>query len=353
MILTTLYDTGKQRKVKKPLCVLTMGDPSGVGPEIIIKTILSERARDSAVIVVAGYSEPFARDAALLNVDLEIREIKSPDEITEEENTLQIIIPSKRVEIPLKYGILDSNCGLSAALSIELSAELALAHIVDAVVTAPINKESLNMAGYAFPGHTEFYQHLSGAEDIGMMLTLGYFRVMHVTTHTAIRDVPDLVKKERIFRVATLMNDALKLLGIEHPKLAVSGLNPHAGESGLFGREEIEEIAPAVEKLNAGGINASGPFPPDTVFARAFCGEFDGVVAMFHDQGHIALKLAGFKFGSDGCEIGGVNTTLGMPIIRTSVDHGTAFDIAGKGVASPQSMIEAVEMAAMLAKGKQ
>ncbi|MFC1538101.1 4-hydroxythreonine-4-phosphate dehydrogenase PdxA [Candidatus Latescibacterota bacterium] len=339
--------------MKKPLCVLTMGDPSGIGPEIIVKTVLSERARDSAVMVVAGYPEPFVRDTELLKVDLKVKEITSTDEITEDKNILQIFIPSRSIEIPLEYGILDKNCGLSAAASIELSAELALAHEVDAVVTAPINKESLNLAGYAFPGHTEFYQHLSGAEDIGMMLTLGDFRVIHAVTHTAIRDVPDLVKKERIVRVATLMNDALRLLGIENPKLAVSGLNPHAGESGLFGREEIEEIAPAVEELNAGGINAAGPFPPDTVFAKAFCGEFDGVVAMFHDQGHIALKLAGFKFGRDACEIAGVNTTLGMQIIRTSVDHGTAFDIAGKGVASSLSIIEAVEMAAMLAKGKQ
>ncbi|MFC1490415.1 4-hydroxythreonine-4-phosphate dehydrogenase PdxA [Candidatus Latescibacterota bacterium] len=338
--------------MKKPLCMLTMGDPSGVGPEIILKTLLSERARAAAIMVVAGYPEPFARDAALLNLDIKIKEITSLDEVTEDENTLYLMIPPRNIDIPLGYGILDKKCGLAAASAIELSAEHAIANNVDAVVTAPINKESLNMAGYDYPGHTEFYQHLSGAPYIGMMLTLGDFRVIHVVTHTAIREVPDLVKKERIMRVATLMNDALKLLGIENPKLAVSGLNPHAGESGLFGKEEIEEIIPAVEELCSAGVNAIGPLPPDTVFARAYSGEFDGVVAMFHDQGHIALKLAGFKYDGDSCEICGVNTTLGMPIIRTSVDHGTAFDIAGNGVASSLSMIEAVEMASKLAIGK-
>ncbi|MFC1551228.1 4-hydroxythreonine-4-phosphate dehydrogenase PdxA [Candidatus Latescibacterota bacterium] len=338
--------------MNKPLCVLTMGDPAGVGPEIILKTLRSPRARKSAVMMVTGYPEPFERDAALLNADMNIKEITSPDEITDNEHTLHLMIPHRDIEIPLGYGLLDKMCGLAAASSIELSAELAVTHKVDAVVTAPINKESFNMAGYDFPGHTEFYQHLSGAADIGMMLTLGDFRVIHVVTHTAIRDVPDLVKKERIMRVAALINDALKLLGIDNPRLAVSGLNPHAGESGLFGKEEIEEITPAVEALCSGGVDAVGPLPPDTVFARAYGGEFDGVVAMFHDQGHIALKLAGFKFNEGACEICGVNTTLGMPIIRTSVDHGTAFDITGKGEASPLSMIEAVEMASKLAIGK-
>jgi 4-phospho-D-threonate 3-dehydrogenase / 4-phospho-D-erythronate 3-dehydrogenase len=329
-----------------------MGDPAGVGPEIIIKTLQSPRARDSAVMMVAGYPGPFKRDAALLSADINIKEITSPEDITDDEHTLHLMIPPRDIELPSGYGSVDKICGLAAASAIELSAELAVSRKVDAVVTAPINKESLNMAGYDFPGHTEFYQYLSNAADIGMLLTLGDFRVIHVVTHTAIRDVPDLVKKERIMRVATLMNDALKLLGIERPRLAVSGLNPHAGESGLFGQEEIEEITPAVETLCSEGVNAIGPLPPDTVFARAYSGEFDGVVAMFHDQGHIALKLAGFKFNEGACEICGVNTTLGMPIIRTSVDHGTAFDIAGIGEASPLSMIEAVEMASKLAIGK-
>ncbi len=248
--------------------------------------------------------------------------------------------------------MVDARCGKAAARCIERSAELLLDGRADAVVTAPINKEALSLAGYRYPGHTEFYRHLTGAGDIAMMLSLGAFRVVHVTTHTAIRDVPALVTKDRIMRVALLLTDALELLGIDRPRIAVSGLNPHAGEAGLFGREEIDEIAPAVAELAGLGIDITGPHPPDTVFARAYGGEFDAVVAMYHDQGHVALKLAGFRIAGENREVGGVNTTLGLPVIRTSVDHGTAFDIAGRGIASPTSMLDALDVAAALAIGK-
>ncbi len=338
--------------MNKPLCILTMGDPSGIGPEVILKTMFSSRARETARMAVVGYPKPFEREAAALGLDLRIRSIAEPGDIGGDSTALNLIVPDTVIDIPGEYGIVDARCGKAAGLAIETAAGLALEGRADAIVTAPINKESLNAAGYIFPGHTEFLRHLTGARDIGMLLTLGKFRVIHVATHVAIRDVPALVKKERIMRVATLMNDALLLLGMNRPRIAVSGLNPHAGEAGMFGDEEITEIAPAVEELKSAGIAASGPYPPDTIFARAYCGEFDGVVAMFHDQGHIALKLAGFKFGDEGSEVGGVNTTLGLPIIRTSVDHGTAFDIAGQGIASPLSMIEAVEMAAALARGR-
>jgi len=337
--------------MEKPLCALTMGDPAGVGPEVVLKTLFSKRARNAARMVIIGYPEPFIRDSKLLNLNIDIKKISSAQKVTEQKNTLHLIVPVESLKIPMDYGILDKKCGRAAALCIELSARLAINGDVDAIVTAPINKESLNLSGYNYPGHTEFYQHLVGSKDTAMMLTLGNFRVIHVVTHTAIRDVPDMIKKNRIVRVASLMHNTLKLLGIRSPKLAVCGLNPHAGESGLFGSEEIEEIIPAVEELKDGGMDVTGPLPPDTVFARAYSGEFDGVVAMYHDQGHIALKLAGFRFADGSREIGGVNTSLGMPIIRTSVDHGTAFDIAGKGLASPLSMIEAVELASRLAKG--
>jgi len=336
----------------KPLCALTMGDPAGIGPEVILKTVQSQRARDAARMIVVGFPEPFERDASLLDTDVTIRHIDSPDDRADDSAVLDILVPDSGFIPPLDYGVIDARCGKAAGLCIEHSARLALDGAVDAVVTAPISKESLNAGGYNYPGHTEFYQYLTGAPDIGMMLTLGNFRVIHVATHVAIRDVPGLVKKNRIVRVTLLMHEALLCLGIDNPKIAISGLNPHAGEAGMFGDEELNEIIPAVEELGTQGVRAAGPLPPDTVFARAYCGEFDGVVAMFHDQGHIALKLAGFKFGENGREVGGVNTTLGLPIIRTSVDHGTAFDIAGTGTASPLSMIEAVEMAAALARGR-
>ena len=336
----------------KPHCALTMGDPSGIGPEIILKTLFSQRANDAAGMVVIGYPEPFVRDAKFLDLDISIKKIRSPRQFKEKENTLHLIEPSKSLKIPADYGIINTTCGLAAAVAIELSAKMALNGDIDAVITAPINKESLNMAGFCYPGHTEFYQYLPSADDTAMMLSLGNFRIIHVVTHSAIRDVPGMITEDRIVRVASLMHDTLLLLGIKRPKLAVCGLNPHAGESGLFGREEIEVINPAVETLQADGINVTGSLPPDTVFARAYSGEFDGVVAMFHDQGHIALKLAGFKLAEGARKVGGVNVTLGLPFIRTSVDHGTAFDIAGKGQASPLSMIEAVELASQLVRGK-
>jgi 4-hydroxythreonine-4-phosphate dehydrogenase len=328
-----------------------MGDPAGIGPEVILKTIFSARANEAADLTVIGFPGPFERDAAVLGLKVAINLLRSPRDLARGENVVNLIVPAGASDFPLDYGIVEARCGLAAALCIERSAELALAGEIDAVVTAPISKESLNLAGYAFPGHTEFYRSLTGAEDIAMLLSLGAFRVVHVVTHTAIRDVPALIRKDRIVRTALLLEDALWKFGIARPRIAVSGLNPHAGEAGLFGREEIEEITPAVEELRARGLDVSGPFPPDTVFARAYSGEFDGVVAMYHDQGHIALKLAGFRLSGEVREVGGVNTTLGLPIIRTSADHGTAFDIAGKGIASAASMIEAVETAAALAQG--
>jgi len=346
------WENATELNMKKPLCVLTMGDPAGVGPEVILKTLFSARARRAADMVVIGYPGPFERDAGLLNLDVRFRETASLKNAGGADDTVDIIVPDRSFSPPLDYGVVDERCGRAAGLSIVRSAELTLGGGADAVVTAPINKESLNAAGFDIPGHTEFYRNLTGAGEIAMMLTLGDFRVAHVTTHVAIKNVPALVRKTRIVTVASLFHEAVRCLGIEQPRLAVSGLNPHAGEAGMFGSEEITDIAPAVGELRKRGMEVEGPLPPDTVFTRAWCGEFDGVVAMFHDQGHIALKLAGFKLGGGAREVGGVNTTLGLPIVRTSVDHGTAFDIAGRGIASPLSMIEAVETAAALVKGR-
>ena len=338
--------------MQKPLCLITMGDPAGIGPEVILKAVFSPRAARAADIAVIGYPGPFKRDAAMLGMDIAVRTAVSPRGVRGEPGTLELIVPGPEADVPLDYGIVDTRTGLAAARCIERSAELLKSGRADAVVTAPINKEALALAGYDFPGHTEFYRHLTGAGDIAMMLSLGNFRIVHVTTHTAIREVPALIRRERIVRVVRLFESALRLLGIGRPEIAVAGLNPHAGEAGMFGMEEKEEISPAVAELRALGLGVTGPHPPDTVFARAYGGEFDGVAAMYHDQGHIALKFAGFRIAGEKREVGGVNTTLGLPIIRTSVDHGTAFDIAGKGIASPTSIIEAIETAAALARGR-
>jgi 4-hydroxythreonine-4-phosphate dehydrogenase len=217
---------------------------------------------------------------------------------------------------------------------------------IHAVSTAPINKEAIHKAGSPFPGHTEIFANLTGLtpKDVAMLLIAGKLRVFHVTAHESLRHACELTKKERVLETIKLAHKSLKDLGIEEPKIAVAGLNPHAGEGGLFGDEEIKEIAPAIKLANELGINAIGPFSPDSVFFRASKGEFDGVVAMYHDQGHIPLKLIGFT--------NGVNVTIGLPIIRTSVDHGTAFGRAGKGYADPTSMSEAIKLAATMSEAK-
>ena len=230
--------------------------------------------------------------------------------------------------------------------------ELALSGDIDATVTGPIHKEALNATGYHYAGHTEIYADLTHTKDYAMMLADGGFRVAHVSTHVSLRDAIDRVRKERIVKVIQLSDATLKKLGVEKPRIAVAGLNPHAGEGGMFGREEIDHILPAVEEAIALGINADGPIPPDTVFSKMRGGQYDIVVVMYHDQGHIPTKLSGFQYdektGTWGA-MSGVNMTLGLPIIRTSVDHGVAFGKAGEGRANPESLIQAIQMAAKLA----
>jgi len=231
--------------------------------------------------------------------------------------------------------------------------DLALAKEIDATVTGPINKEAINLAGYHYAGHTEIYADFTKTKDYAMMLADGDYRVIHVSTHVSLRKACDLAKKERILKVINLGYKTLLRLSVENPRIAVAGLNPHAGEEGLFGDEETAEIIPAIKVAREKGINVDGPVPPDTVFAKARGGQYDLVVAMYHDQGHIAMKVAGFNYDETTREwtsMSGVNVTLGLPIIRTSVDHGVAFGKAGEGRATPQSMIEAIKMAAQLCK---
>jgi 4-hydroxythreonine-4-phosphate dehydrogenase len=230
--------------------------------------------------------------------------------------------------------------------------EMALVDQIDATVTSPINKAAINAAGHHYTGHTEIYSTLTATPDVSMMLTDGSFRVAHVSTHVSLREACDRVKKERVRRVIELAHDTLQRMEIPSPRIAVAGLNPHCGEDGLFGSEDEEEIAPAVAAARTAGIDAEGPLPADTVFSKMLGGLYDLVVVMYHDQGHIPAKLVGFKFNAktgDWSSLAGVNVTLGLPIIRTSVDHGTAFGKAGEGRANPQSLIESIRMAARLA----
>jgi 4-hydroxythreonine-4-phosphate dehydrogenase len=232
---------------------------------------------------------------------------------------------------------------------------LALAGEIDGTITGPINKEAINLAGHHYSGHTEIYAHLTGTDRYSMLLAGEGLRVVHVSTHVSLREACDLVKKERVLEVIRLADVACKQLGILSPKIGVAGLNPHASENGMFGREEIEEITPAIEEAKLQGIDADGPVPPDSLFSKAKGGWYDIAVVMYHDQGHIPLKTVGFVWDKDAgkwSSISGVNITLGLPIVRSSVDHGTAFGKAGKGTASEMSLIHAIEYGAMLASNR-
>jgi 4-hydroxythreonine-4-phosphate dehydrogenase len=254
-----------------------------------------------------------------------------------------------------QYGRVSAMCGKASVEYIEKGIAMAVAKEIDAVVTGPIHKESINQAGCPHPGHTEIFGTLTGTKDYAMMLVGGDLRVVHVSTHVSLRTAIERTKKPRVLTVIRLANRALKALGIAQPKIAVAGLNPHAGEHGLFGDEEIKEIIPAIEDARAEGIVVEGPIAPDTVFGRTRGGLYDIVVCMYHDQGHIPLKTLGFTFDKTTqkwTSVAGVNVTLGLPIIRTSVDHGTAFGKAGKGTAAHDSMLDAIDVAVKLAKGR-
>lgn len=329
---------------EKPIIAITMGDPSGIGPEIIAKALSEGRIYDICRPIVIGDVKVMA---AATKLDSRNPQVNSVETITQASFRQGIIdvLDLKNIDITsLQHGRVDRNSGRAAVEYVKEAIDLALKGVVDAIATAPLNKEAMNLAGFPYPGHTEILAETTGSKNYAMMLLAGPLRVVHVTTHTSLRKACDQIKKERVATTIRLTDRAVKDLGIAKPRIAVAGLNPHAGEGGLFGTEEMEEIAPAIRECRSEGILAEGPFPPDTVFLRGKRGEFDAVVAMYHDQGHIPVKILGFEEG--------VNVTIGLPIIRTSVDHGTAFDIAWRGVADPRSMIEAIRVAADMAKAR-
>jgi 4-hydroxythreonine-4-phosphate dehydrogenase len=313
---------------RKPTLAITMGDPAGIGPEVIVKALTYSEVQETCIPVVYGDRDWMQRTARDLGLpcEIEIRQATHAD------------LSQVRV------GALSAEAGKAAAECVITATKAALAGEADAVVTAPIHKEAIALGGYPYPGHTELLAEVTGTPRYGMLLLSGPLRVVHVSTHVSLREAIERVKTARILECLRLGDRACRELGIAAPHLAVAGLNPHAGEHGLFGTEDAEEIAPAVALAQQEGMQASGPYPPDTVFARALNAEFDLVVAMYHDQGHIPVKLHGFDTG--------VNVTIGLPIIRVSVDHGTAFDIAGKGIAREQSMLEAVRVAVRMARAK-
>jgi 4-hydroxythreonine-4-phosphate dehydrogenase len=337
----------------RPLLGISMGDPGGIGPEICAKALDSPSLYDLCRPVVVGDAEVIRDAVRFCGLGLRVRNCHRPWNGVFHHGVIDILDLGNLPLSALRLGRVTAAQGKASFEYVAKVIELALAREIDGTVTAPINKAALNEGGRHYAGHTEIYGDLTQTKDYSMMLAEGNFRVTHVSTHVSLREACDRVKTPRVLKVIELTQDALKRINVPRPRIAVAGLNPHCGEGGLFGTEDDQEIAPAVAAACAAGIRAEGPLPADTLFSKLRGGQYDAVVAMYHDQGHIPTKLMGFhydaKSGSWG-QMAGVNVTLGLPIVRTSVDHGTAFDKAGTGTANPQSMLEAIQLAALLSR---
>ncbi len=321
---------------------ITMGDPSGIGPEVIVQA--HERIRQHVVPVVIG-DEPVLEAAIdVCEADVGLQRIDTPAEATAVDRSVLPLLDLANVS-DHRWGVVDAAFGRASLAYVERAIELALEGAIDAIVTAPINKQATRAAGSEHAGHTGLLAARTNTERYSMMLIAHGLRVTHVSTHVPLREACALVETDRVVETIHVTHGALRELGIDAPTIAVAGLNPHAGDDRLLGTEDADEIAPAVAQVRDAEIDAVGPISPDTVYVRAAAGEFDCVVSMYHDQGHIPIKMLGFSAGE---AVSGVNVTIGLPIVRTSVDHGTAFDIAGQGVADATSMVDAVEVAARL-----
>ncbi len=330
-----------------------MGDPGGIGPEICAKALDVAEIYDLCRPLVIGDAEVLRDAVRFCGLELGVRARAGPGDGRYRAGTIDVLDLANLPLSALRLGMVTAAQGRASFAYVARAIDLALANEVDGTVTAPINKAALNAGGCRYAGHTEIYGDLTGTRDFTMMLVEGSFRVTHVSTHVSLREACDRVETARVLKVIELTDEALRRLGIQEPRIAVAGLNPHCGEGGLFGTEDDDEIAPAVAAAREAGILAQGPLPADTLFSKLRGGQYDAVVAMYHDQGHIPTKLMGFhydaKTGTWG-QMAGVNLTLGLPIVRTSVDHGTAFDKAGAGTANPQSMLEAIRLAARLSR---
>jgi 4-hydroxythreonine-4-phosphate dehydrogenase len=339
-----------------PILAITMGDPAGIGPEIAVKALQQTHLYEICRPLMVGDASVMEQIIGLLGLNFTVNAINQVSEARFVQGCIDVI-DLKITDIDaMKFGEIDAVSGEASFQSVVKAIELALAKEVDGTVTGPINKKSINEAGHHFAGHTEIYAHYTNTKKYAMLLVEDHINVIHVSTHVSLRQACDLVRKDRIIQVIELIVDGLKRLGKVNLKIGVAGLNPHSGENGLFGTEDMEEIVPAIAAAKAMGYDVEGPIPPDTLFAKAAMGAYGGVVAMYHDQGHIPFKLAGFKWNAEKQQmdsVKGVNITLGLPIIRTSVDHGTAFEIAGKGIASADAMIFAIESAVQLSKHQQ
>ncbi len=339
----------------RPILAITMGDPAGIGPEIVVSALHERWTYVRCRPLVIGDAAVFERVIELLKWSMTVHAIEHVAEAKFEYGCIDVIDLKCIDMATFAYGKISSQCGNAAFLAVKKAIELAMANKVDGTVTAPLNKEALNLAGHRFEGHTEIFAQFTGTKKYAMLLADDFLRIIHVSIHVSMREACERVKKDRIIEVTEMINDACLQFGFYRPRIGVAALNPHSGEHGLLGLEEEREIKPAVEELRVRGFNVEGPIPSDTLFAKARCGLYDGCVAMYHDQGHIPFKVVGFNWNKTTGwmnSVRGVNITLGLPIVRVSVDHGTAFDLAGKGVASTDALLLSIDYASHMARGR-
>jgi 4-phospho-D-threonate 3-dehydrogenase / 4-phospho-D-erythronate 3-dehydrogenase len=327
----------------KPIIAITIGDPTGIGPEVTAKALAQKEVWDCSRPLVVGDAGVMRKAAALVGGALSFRSIAQASEARFDPSTPDVLDLHNVDLATLQFGRVSAIAGKAAVEYVVRAIEITRAGQADAIATGPINKAALKAANIPYIGHTELFADLLGTKQETTMLATPGLRAVHVTRHVPFAKIAGLITRERVLDTIRLTHSGLQEMGIARPRLGVAALNPHGGDEGLMGREEIDAIAPAVEAARAEGIEAVGPIPADSIFFRAIHGEFDVVVAMYHDQGHIPIKTHGFERS--------ITVTLGMPLIRTSVDHGTAFDIAWQGIASAESMVEAICLAAQLAVG--
>ncbi|MEW6599893.1 MAG: 4-hydroxythreonine-4-phosphate dehydrogenase PdxA [Nitrospirota bacterium] len=317
---------------------ITMGDPGGVGPEIIVKALYCAEIREYCNPLVIGSADVLYEAVKLTGLPLKIRPIPGLSASQPEIGTIEVL--DIRSRSSFKKNVPSKSAGRAFVKYIKRAVDLAMTKEIDAIVTAPISKESLKMAGYPWPGHTELLAELTDSDGYAMMFVSEKLKVILCTIHIPLKDVPKTINKKLVYETILLAETGARMLGLDRPRIAVAGLNPHAGESGIMGTEDIKSITPTVGKARSAGLSVSGPYPPDVVFHKAYNGEFDIVVSMYHDQGLVPFKMIAFDTG--------VNVTVGLPLVRTSPDHGTAFDIAWENMADPSSMLEAIKLASKL-----
>lgn len=344
---------------KRPIIGITMGDPAGNGSEISVKALSDPSVYERCRPIIIGDAACIDKAIQLLHKEneLKVHAVRAVQDALFQPGTIDVYDMGLVNMERHMYGKVSKMCGEAAFQYVVKVIQLAMAGEIDATVTNALNKEAMNMAGHHYSGHTEIYAEYTHTNKYTMMLAHGDLRVVHVSTHVSLREACDRVKKDRVLEVIRIANDACKQLGIAEPKIGVAGLNPHCGENGLFGTEEIEEIQPAIDAAMAEGINIPErrPTPPDSIFSKAIGGWYDIVVAMYHDQGHIPLKVVGFRYNRELHKwdaVAGVNVTLGIPIIRVSVDHGTGFDVAGTGECNELSLVNSIDYAIRLAENK-